>query len=43
MPKDHDKEFTTLIVPKSLQKYVLYESHTGLGHNGTTRLYQFLK
>ena len=34
--RDHDKELTALVVPKPLQKYVLYKSHTSLGHNGTT-------
>ena len=41
--KDHGREFKVLIVPKTIQKYLLYESHNGLDHNGTTRLYQFLK
>ena len=40
--RDHDKVFTALIVLESLQKYVLYEYHTSLGHNGTPRLYQCL-
>ena len=40
--KDHGKEFTALIVHKSLQKYVLFKSHTNLGHNSTTRPYQYL-
>ena len=34
--KDHRKEFKALIVPKVLQKYVLYESHNSLGHNCAT-------
>ena len=37
------KKSNALIGPKALHKYVLYESHTGLGHNGTNRLYQLLK
>ena len=41
--KHYGKVFTALIAPKPLQKYVLYESHTSLGHNGMTRLYQFLR
>ena len=41
--QDNGKEFKVLIVPKALQKYVLYESHNSLGHNFTTQLYQFLK
>ena len=38
--KDNRQEFTVL---KTIQKYVLYESHNSLGYNGTTSLYQFLK
>ena len=41
--KDHGKEFRALIVPKAIQKYILYESHTSSDHNGITRLYKFLK
>ena len=41
--QDHRKEYTALIVPKLLHKYMLLESHTSLGHTGRTRLYQFLK
>ena len=41
--KDHGRDFKALIVPKTIQNYLLYESHNGLDHNGTTRLYQFLK
>ena len=41
--KDHEQEVTVLILPKTLQKYVLYQSHTSLGHNCKTRLHQFLK
>ena len=40
--KGHGKEFRALIVPKTIQKYMFYESHNGLGHSGTTRLFQFL-
>ena len=29
-----------LIVPKPLQKYVLYESHTSLGLNGSAGLHR---
>ena len=36
-------EFRALIVPKTTLKYVLYGSHNSLCHNGTTRLYKFLK
>ena len=41
--KDHRKEFGVLIVPNTFQKYILCESHNSPGHNGTTRVYQFLK
>ena len=41
--KDHGKEFSELLVPRPLQKYVLYKSQTSFRHNDTTRLYQFLK
>ena len=41
--EDHEKEFRALIVPESIQKYVLYESHKSSGHNSTTKLYQILK
>ena len=37
------KEFSALIVPKTIKKYVLHESHNKVGHNGTAKLYQFLK
>ena len=35
--------FDALVVPKILQKHILHESHSSCGHNGTTRLYQFIK
>ena len=41
--QDYEKEVKVLIVPKALQKCVLYESHKSLGYNGTTRFYNFLK
>ena len=41
--RDHGKEIRVLIVPNAIQKYMLYESQNSLGHNGTTRFYQFLK
>ena len=41
--KDHEKEFRALILPKTIQIYVLYKSHNSLGYNGNTRLYLFLK
>ena len=41
--KYNGKEFRVLIVPKNIQKYVLYETHNSLGHNGTTGLYQLVK
>ena len=41
--KNHDKLFDALTLPKSLPKYILHESHSWAGHNGSTRLYQFIK
>ena len=41
--KDIGKEFRALIVPKTTHKYILYESHNSLGHNGITRLHKLLK
>ena len=41
--QDHGNEFKVLIVSKILQNYVLFESHSIVGHNGTTESYQFLK
>ena len=41
--QDHGKELMVLIVPMTLQKYVLYESHSSLGHSGTTLLYNISK
>ena len=41
--QDHGKEIMVLLVPKPLQEYMLHESHTSLGHNSKTTLYQFLK
>ena len=38
--QDHGKE---LILPKALQKYVLYDSHHSLDHSGTTQMCQFLR
>ena len=40
--KDHEKEFHALIVPKPLQKYVLYGLHTSVGYHSMSRLYQSL-
>ena len=37
------KFFHTIIVPHTLQPYILYESLNVLGHNGPIRLYNFIK
>ena len=31
------------MVPQTLQPYILYESHNALGHNGSTRMFNFIK
>ena len=41
--KDHDKRFDDIEMLKSLQEYIVHESNVSFGHNGTTRLYKFLK
>ena len=35
--------FHTIMVPNTLQPYILYESHNALGYNGSTRLYHFIR
>ena len=35
--------FHAIMFPQLLQPYILYESHNVLGHNGSTRLYTFIK
>ena len=35
--------FHAIIVPYTLQPYILYESHNALEHNGSSRLYHFIK
>ena len=40
---DHEKEFTASVIPLTLQKYVLHESHTSLGHYSTSWLNTFFK
>ena len=41
--KDHGKIFDALAIPKSLQKYILHESHSCLGHNASNILCQEVK
>ena len=36
--EDHDEMFDTLVLPKTLQKYILHESHSSLEHIGSSRL-----
>ena len=35
--------FHTIMVPNTLQPYILYESHNALGHTGSTRLYTSIR
>ena len=35
--------FHMIMVLQTLQPFILYESHSKLGHNGSTRLYNFIK
>ena len=41
--KDGSNIFHTVMVPQSLETIILYESYNALGHNGSTRLYNFIK
>ena len=41
--RDGSNIFHNIMVPQKLQPYILYECHNALGHNGTTRLYTFIK
>ena len=41
--REDDKLFHALIVPIVFSKYVLYQAHDALGHNGTAWTYQCLK
>ena len=41
---NHYKKFDDLVVCTTLQKkYILQECPSGLGHNGSIRLYKFVK
>ena len=40
---DGSSIFHAIMVPQKLQSYILYESHIALGHNESTRLYNFIK
>ena len=35
--------FHAIMVPNTLQPFILYECHNALGHNGSTRLYHFIR
>ncbi len=39
----NDNLFEVTMIPCVLTKYILHEAHDLLGHNGTQRLYQYLK
>ena len=41
--RDQSNIFHANMVPYALQPYILYESHNALGHNGSTRLYHFIR
>ena len=41
--KDGSNIFHAVMVPQTLQPCILYKSHNVLGHNGSTRLYNFIK
>ena len=35
--------FHAIMVPNTLQPYILYKSHNTQGHNGSTRMYHFIR
>ena len=41
--RDEPNVFHAILVPNTLQPYILYESHKAQGHNGSTRLYDFIR
>ena len=41
--RDGPNIFHAIMVPNTLQPYILYESDNALGHNGSTRLYHFIR
>ena len=41
--RDGPKTFQPIMVPNTLQPYILYECHNALGHNGSTRLYHSIR
>ena len=41
--EDRPHIFHAIMVPQTLQPYILYESHNALGNNGSTRLYNAIK
>ena len=41
--RDGPNIFHAIMVPNTLQPYILYECHNALGLNGSTRLYQFIR
>ena len=40
---EDDEIFKLLVVLLTLIKYILYQAHDVLGHNGTARTYWYLK
>ena len=40
---DNDHTFEVTVVPRALTGFILHQSHDALGHNGTQRLYHYLK
>lgn len=40
---ENDETFEVTVVPKVLTGYILHQAHDTLGHNGTLRLYHFVK
>ena len=41
--RDWPNIYQAIMVPNALQPYILYESHNALGHNGSTRMYHFIR
>ena len=41
--RDRPNIFHAIMVPIALQPYILYECHNALGHNGSTRMYHFIR
>ena len=41
--RDWPNIFHTFMVPNTLQPFILYKSNNALGHNGSSRLYSFIR